>query len=117
MNNLKTVFISKKDLKYKSVYHLLLSMHLNSNITPLKSVVFNKKLDRNILEKGLKIDFFDINDKDLINFWLSCRALTGIHCFYLETPNFKGCITQYKPYLYQCNEKGIRALRCSMYDD
>jgi len=64
----------------------LCAARIDCNITPMTSVVDGK------LERGFKIDTFNMEGSELVKFWKYMQTCIGVHCCWVEIGEYFGCI-------------------------
>jgi len=113
------MFISSlKGISPEDVMDTLIVFKVLANVTVIHSSVYNKKADAYRVEKGVRIDIFDITPGLLVYLWLSGfknREDLGLHCAWINTPDFNGCILNTEWYLSFCKNHHLIPEKCSEY--
>ena len=111
------IFLSNDNIKQKDINKILLDNKILCNIIKYNSVVFNKKQEKYKIEKGFKINIFEISNTDLFNLYFEFRNILKINCIWINIDNdfFNNCITKYKPYLTAVNNLNLTPILCSEY--
>jgi len=113
------MFISSlKGISPEDVMDTLIGYEVLANVTPIHSSVYNKKADVYMAEKGVKIDIFDITPEKLIHLWINGfknREDLHLHCAWINTPDYNGCILNTEWYLSFCKNHSIIPEKCSEY--
>lgn len=100
---------------------LLLPTMLNRgilcNVYRTQSVILDKESDTYQVEDGLRVTCFDISKTGIIVLWLELRMVMDIHCIWIDSPDYSGCICDWVAYRHECAKNGQRPLNCSEYTE
>jgi len=111
------IFISNKNIDENILLETLQHKKILCNVTKYKSIIFNKTKNTYEIEPGFKIEPFNINHKGIIALWDALRVNLKIHCLYIKSFNYEGCITRLPEYLNYCKKNNIEPLTCSEYEE
>jgi len=109
---------SPKGISPIGATHILVNHKVLANITAIHSSVYNKKADDCFIEKGVKIEIFDISPEKLIHLWINGfknREDLDFHCAYINTPDYSGCILNTSWYIDFCVSHALIPEKCSEY--
>ena len=95
---------------------VLLDNKILCNIYPMQSVIYDKANDQYKVEQGNRVTVFSIENEAVLALWENMHEKLGIHCIWMDTDDFHGCICQWPWYLQHCASHGIAPLDCSEYD-
>lgn len=113
------IFLSSpRGMTPKAITGILAKHQILANITQIYSSVYNKKADKCQVEEGVKVDIFDITPELLIHLWVNGfknREDLGLHCAWINTPDYNGCILESPYYLDFCKRHGFIPEKCSEY--
>lgn len=117
-------FISNKNLnKYEDVIlRYLKNKNILSNITNIKSIVFNKGSKKTEIEPGLKIDFLYTDLLEFNLFWMYCISrIQKLNCFWINIQKenkliYQGCSCEHPFYKKICNKLNLYKFSCSEYN-
>ena len=113
------MFISSlKGISPEDVMDTLIVFKVLANVTVIHSSVYNKKADAYTVEKGVKVDIFNIAPENLINLWVNGfknREDLGLHCAWINTPDHNGCILNTNWYSNFCRNHHLAPEKCSEY--
>lgn len=93
----------------------MLDMGILCNVYRTESVIFDKETDTHKIEPGLRVTCFDISEVGMVILWLDLRIEMDIHCIWLDTPDYNGCICDWTIYHDKCAEAGEAPMHCSEY--
>lgn len=93
----------------------MLDMEILCNVYRTQSIILDKESDAYKVEDGLRVTCFDISEAGMVVLWLELRIVMGIHCIWLDAPDYNGCICDWSVYKHECMENGKRPLNCSEY--
>jgi len=102
--------------KLDKVLPIMLDMGIVCNTYQTQSIVHNKETGAYNGEAGMRVTCFDISEATMVVLWLDLRIETGIHCIWLDTPEYNGCICDWTIYHDQCASNGKAPMHCSEYD-
>lgn len=97
------------------VLPIMLDMGIVCNAYRTESVIFDKESETHKIEPGMRVTCFDIAEATMVILWLELRIEIGIHCVWLDTPDFNGCICDWTIYKDSCAENGQAPMNCSEY--
>ena len=113
------MFISSlKGISPEDVMDTLIVFKVLANVTVIHSSVYNKKADAYTVEKGVKVDIFNIAPENLINLWVNGfknREDLDLHCAWVNTPDHNGCILNTNWYSNFCRNHHLTPEKCSEY--
>jgi len=93
----------------------MLACGLPCNTYRTESVIFDKASGQYYAEPGMRVTIFDVSASGLIALWLDMRISMGIHCVWIDTPDYSGCICDWQEYHAACERAGTTPLDCSEY--
>ena len=97
------------------VLPIMLDMGIVCNSYQTQSVVHDEETDAYSVEAGMRVTCFDISEATMVVLWLELRIEIGIHCVWLDTPDFNGCICDWTFYTNQAKANGQAPMHCSEY--
>jgi len=97
------------------VLPIMLDMGIMCNSYRTESVVHDRASGTDKIEPGLRVTCFDISDAGMVNLWLNLRIDINIHCIWLDTPDYNGCICDWSIYHDECSKNGQAPMDCSEY--
>ena len=112
------IFVSNYNVDKDVLIDCLQQKSILCNVYPFDSIVYSKKLKKNVIQEGFKVEIFNYTTKDkiLIPLWDILRVNLNIHCIYVKDEYFEGCITQLPVYIKYCKKNNIKPLKCSEYN-
>ena len=102
--------------KLDKVLPTMLDMGILCNVYRTQSVILHKESGTYFIEDGVRVTCFDISEAGMVVLWLELRIEMDIHCIWIDTPSYNGCICDWTIYKNTCTENGKRPLQCSEYD-
>lgn len=111
-----TLYTSMEQFDNEKLMQTLLNRRILCNVIPMQSIAQRKGTGDMFIETGAKVDIFDIADDTLIGLWASMRDRLKIHCVYIETGDYSGCICNWPAYLQRCASVGTTPMQCSEYN-
>ena len=97
------------------VLPVLCDMGIVCNTYRTQSVVHDEATGTYSVEPGMRVTCFDISDATMIAVWLELRIETGIHCVWLDTSDYNGCICDWAIYHDYAQANGQAPMQCSEY--
>jgi len=112
-----TMFLSGEKVSLDKVAEIMAGNQILCNMTPIKSVVYDKAADEYNVESGVKVDIFEAETHEILDVWSDLRFGLGIHCVWLDVEDYHGCICNWQEYAWVCKECGTAPMTCSEYTD